>query len=93
MTWKGELYFVDEPTADPGKLEGSLVAFTKNGLMQGVAYRLSPLLQGFIVQILNRSFDWVVHSGHIRLMLWKHLVWNWHDENACPLFKWQISGI
>ncbi len=39
VTWKGELYFVDEPTADPAKLEGSLVAFTKNGQMQGIAYR------------------------------------------------------
>ncbi|KAA6425420.1 MAG: Set1 Ash2 histone methyltransferase complex subunit ASH2 [Trebouxia sp. A1-2] len=39
VTWKGELYFVDEPTADPAKLEGSLVAFTKNGRMQGIAYR------------------------------------------------------
>lgn len=39
VTWKGELYFVDEPTADPVKLEGSLVAFSKNGKMQGVAYR------------------------------------------------------
>jgi len=39
VTWKGELYFVDEPTADPAKLEGSLVAFTKNGQTQGIAYR------------------------------------------------------
>ncbi|KAL3159696.1 hypothetical protein ABBQ38_010102 [Trebouxia sp. C0009 RCD-2024] len=39
VTWKGELYFVDEPTADPAKLEGSLVAFTKNGQVQGIAYR------------------------------------------------------
>lgn len=39
VTWKGELYCVDEPTADPAKLEGSLVAFTKNGQMQGIAYR------------------------------------------------------
>lgn len=39
VTWKGELYFVDEPTADPARLEGSLVAFTKNGQMQGIAYR------------------------------------------------------
>lgn len=42
VTWKGELYFVDEPTADPGMLEGSLVAFTKNGQMQGIAYRSAP---------------------------------------------------
>ncbi|DBB09777.1 TPA: hypothetical protein ACH3X3_001407 [Trebouxia sp. C0006] len=40
VTWKGELYFVDEPTADPAKLEGSLVAFTKNGQTQGIAYRV-----------------------------------------------------
>ena len=39
VTWKGELYFVDEPTADPAKLEGSLVGFTKNGQFQGIAYR------------------------------------------------------
>ena len=42
VTWKGELYFVDEPTADPAKLEGSLVGFSKNGQMQGIAYRLLP---------------------------------------------------
>ena len=42
VTWKGELYFVDEPTADPAKLEGSLVAFTRNGQMQGIAYRSFP---------------------------------------------------
>ena len=43
VTWKGELYFVDEPTADPVKLEGSLVAFYKNGKIQGIAYRYSHL--------------------------------------------------
>lgn len=44
VTWKGELYFVDEPTADPAKLEGSLVAFTKNGQVQGIAYRSIPCI-------------------------------------------------
>ena len=43
VTWKGELYFVDEPTADAAKLDNSLVAFTKNGVMQGIAYRSFPL--------------------------------------------------
>lgn len=39
MTWKGELYFVDEPAADPAQLNGSFVAFSKNGQAQGIAYR------------------------------------------------------
>ena len=43
VTWKGELYFVDEPTADPAVLDGSLVAFTKNGQLQGIAYRSAEL--------------------------------------------------
>ena len=39
VTWKGELYFVDEPAADPVQLDGSFLAFSKNGQMQGVAHR------------------------------------------------------
>lgn len=39
VMWKGELYFVDEPTEDPAALPGSLIAFSRNGVLQGVAYR------------------------------------------------------
>ena len=45
VTWKGELYFVDEPSAGPAQLNGSYITFSKNGQMQGIAYRylLLPL--------------------------------------------------
>lgn len=40
VAWKGGLYFRDEPGGEESKpLKGSLVAFTKNGRLQGVAYR------------------------------------------------------
>lgn len=37
--WKGDLYFVDKPEPNPEQLKGSLVAFAKNGVLQGTAYR------------------------------------------------------
>ena len=55
MTWKGELYFVDEPTADPAELAGSLVAFTKNGQLQGVAYRWVPQPRLTVHAAANRA--------------------------------------
>lgn len=44
VTWKGELYFVDEPSADPAQLNDSFIAFSKNGQMQGIAYRYANML-------------------------------------------------
>ena len=42
VTWKGSLYFKEDPSADqPGPLAGSIIAFTKNGKSQGAAYRLA----------------------------------------------------
>ena len=41
VTWKGGLYFKEDPSADqPGPLAGSIIAFTKNGKSKGAAYRL-----------------------------------------------------
>lgn len=39
MTWKGQLFFEDKAEPEPRALPGSLVAFTRNGELQGVAYR------------------------------------------------------
>ena len=39
VVWKGDLYFVDQPEPNPEELKGSLVAFVKNGVLQGTAYR------------------------------------------------------
>ncbi len=39
VVWKGDLYFVDKPEPNPEQLKGSLVAFAKNGVLQGTAYR------------------------------------------------------
>ena len=39
VVWKGDLYFVDKPEPNPEELKGSLVAFVKNGVLQGTAYR------------------------------------------------------
>ena len=39
VVWKGDLYFVDKPESNPEQLTGSLVAFAKNGVLQGTAYR------------------------------------------------------
>ncbi|KAK9811769.1 hypothetical protein WJX72_009761 [[Myrmecia] bisecta] len=39
VSWKGALYFVDKPEPEPTDLKGSLVAFSLNGVSQGVAYR------------------------------------------------------
>ena len=39
VTWKGQLFYEDKPEPDPPALPGSLVAFSRNGELQGVAYR------------------------------------------------------
>ena len=39
VTWKGQLFFEDKAEPEPRALPGSLVAFTRNGQLQGVAYR------------------------------------------------------
>jgi hypothetical protein len=40
VTWKGGLYFIDnKDEPNPKPLVGSQIAFTKNGVLQGVAYR------------------------------------------------------
>ena len=42
VTWKGQLFFEDKPEPEPPALPGSLVAFSLNGALQGVAYRRAP---------------------------------------------------
>jgi len=42
VTWKGQLFFEDKPEPEPPALPGSLVAFSLNGSLQGVAYRRAP---------------------------------------------------
>eukprot|EP00798_Chlamydomonas_sp_ICE-L_P021831 gene21831-28858_t len=44
VRFKGALYYVDEPEPKPEPLIGSFVAFSKNGVSQGVAYK--DLLEG-----------------------------------------------
>mmetsp|Transcript_33688 Transcript_33688/g.63441 ORF Transcript_33688/g.63441 Transcript_33688/m.63441 type:complete len:365 (+) Transcript_33688:105-1199(+) len=44
VEWKGVPYQVEAPEVPPKALKGSLVAFSKNGKMQGVAYR--DILEG-----------------------------------------------
>ncbi|KAK9831379.1 hypothetical protein WJX81_007699 [Elliptochloris bilobata] len=39
VTWKGQLFFEDKAEPEPPALAGSLVAFSLNGALQGVAYR------------------------------------------------------
>ena len=39
VTWKGQLFFEDKAEPEPRALPGSLLAFTRNGESQGVAYR------------------------------------------------------
>ena len=42
VTWKGQLFFEDKPEPEPPALPGSLVAFSLNGSLQGIAYRRAP---------------------------------------------------
>ena len=44
VRFKGSLYYVDEPEPKPEPLPGSVVAFSKNGECQGVAFR--DILEG-----------------------------------------------
>lgn len=53
---------MDEPTAAPAKLEGSLVAFTKNGQLQGIAYRSFPYFRAPPV------FSYMVHTNHTHIV-------------------------
>lgn len=39
VRYKGALYVVQEAEAEPTTLPGSMIAFTKNGVLQGVAYQ------------------------------------------------------
>lgn len=40
VRWRGILHYVDEPDPDPNVLPGSSISFLKNGVFQGIAYRL-----------------------------------------------------
>lgn len=45
VTWKGDLYFMEGDAQIPQPLEGSVIAFSCNGVPQGPAYRYVQLFQ------------------------------------------------
>ena len=55
VTWKGQLFFEDKAEPEPRKLPGSLVAFTRNGELQGVAYRRALIYSHTTQQSASRS--------------------------------------
>ncbi len=44
VTWKGQLFFEEKPETEPPVLPGSLVAFSRNGELQGVAFRRAEFI-------------------------------------------------
>lgn len=58
MAWKGSLYFQEDPAPDePRALKDSVVAFTKNGKLQGIAYRQATIhwLRLPLIPVLNST--------------------------------------
>ncbi len=62
MTWKGQLFFEEKPETEPPVLPGSLVAFSRNGALQGVAFRRArpPAPRGCL---------WVVWRAFVHLII------------------------
>ena len=62
VTWKGQLFFEDKAEPEPRALPGSLVAFTRNGELQGVAYRRALTYSHATQQRASRSFTCTLGS-------------------------------
>ena len=60
VTYKGSLYFKEGAEAKPKELPGSLIAFTRNGELQGTAFRCALLLSAEM--LLGRSLLWYLCS-------------------------------
>ena len=96
MTWKGQLFFEDKPETEPPVLPGSLVAFSRNGELQGVAFRRVRALHGSRLLVGNIG-GMCMHNNWQQLLMSTYvqiagLDWRWLQSCAIADFTWRLYG-